>query len=68
MIYVNDCSIRVVRSCIKIFVQEISNFAYENYFTKKKKQITVQVVDTYKVYSACGEQSCQECLEHLMVW
>ena len=23
MIYVNDCSIRVVRSCIKIFVQEI---------------------------------------------
>ena len=23
MIYVNDCSIRVVQSCIKIFVQEI---------------------------------------------
>ena len=33
MIYVNDCSIRLVRSFIKNFVQV---FAYENYFTTKK--------------------------------
>ena len=34
----NDCSVRVIRSCIKIFVQEIlvQVFAYENYFTTEK--------------------------------
>ena len=34
MIYVNDCYIRVVRSCVKIFVQVV---AYENYFTTEKR-------------------------------
>ena len=38
MIYVNDSSIGVVRTFIKIFMQEIfvQVFAYKNYFTTKK--------------------------------
>ena len=39
MIYVNDCSIRVVESFIKIFVQEI--FVHTKIIYNEKKQITV---------------------------
>ena len=41
MIYVNDCSIRVVRCFIKIFMQEIfvQAFAYENYLQQKKSKL-----------------------------
>ena len=48
MIYVNDCSIRVVRPCIKISVQEIfvQVFAYENYFTTKKANYSMKLVTT----------------------
>ena len=44
MIYVNDCSIRVVQSCIKFFVQEIFvKILHTKISLQRKKQITVLV-------------------------
>ena len=54
MIYMNDCSIRVVQSCIKIFMQEIfiqilhtkiiynkkANYGIMHMRNRKKEQIT----------------------------
>ena len=46
MIYVNDCSIRVVRSFIKKFVQEmfVQVFAYENYLQRKRANYVILYV------------------------
>ena len=39
MIYVNDCSIRVVQSCIKIFVQEIFvQILHTEFILQRKKE------------------------------
>ena len=45
MIYVNDCSIRVIQYCIKIFMQEI--FVQILQFYNEKKHITVLKFDSY---------------------
>ena len=44
MIYVNDCSIRVVQYYVK---KILTSFAYENYFTTKKANYSIGITAVY---------------------